>query len=279
MGIQTKSMVFFTISRGKRNQIHQQRRYFTFTSSWHKNCNMSYVRSNYTTNEKEHNMSNVFKRMGDIMTANISSALDKWEDPQKMINLMISDLEETMDKARASLAGHKSEKAMLSRQKIEFAAAATRWEERAKMAVSQKRDDLAREALVEKRSATQQMERAEQHITALDEILAKEEAQVAEIHDKLEEVKNKQTTLVERAMSAKEKKETEEVLKKSASNDIMRHFNELEAKIERMEAEADMTRYTGKSASTEDAFSKMEHDNAIEAELKTLKEKNDAAKK
>lgn len=73
----------FTISRGKRNQIHQQRRYFTFTSSWHKNCNMSYVRSNYTTNEKEHNMSNVFKRMGDIMTANISSALDKWEDPRR----------------------------------------------------------------------------------------------------------------------------------------------------------------------------------------------------
>jgi len=213
--------------------------------------------------------------MGDIMSANINSALDKWEDPEKMINMMIKDLEDTLDKARASLAEHKAEKTTLFRQKVEFAAAVSRWEERAKMAVNQKRDDLAREALVEKRSAGERMNRTDHQLSTLDEIIAKEEAQVAEIHDKLEEVKSKQAELVERAQSVKEKRDAERVLRKTASSDLMRHFNELEAKIERMEAEADMTNYNGKNVSTEDTFAKMEHDSAIEAELKALKEKND----
>jgi phage shock protein A len=210
------------------------------------------------------------------MSANLNSALDKWEDPQKMINLMITQLEETLDKARASLADHKAEKKTLEREKLEFAAAASRWEERASMAVGQNRDDLAREALIEKRTATEQVKRVEIHLAALTEIIAKEETQVTEIHDKLEEVKGKQATLVERAKSARQKQTVESVLKKSESVDIMRHFRDLETKIERMEAEANLSRSPSGTVSTDETFAKMEQDSDIEAQLKALKDKTHA---
>lgn len=223
---------------------------------------------------------NVFKRMGDIMNANMNSVLDKMEDPEKMINLMIGQLEETQDKARTNLAVHKSEMTTLSREKIEFAACASRWEERARLAVAQGKDSLAREALVEKRTATEKNTRIDNQIATLQSIISQEEAQIAEIHDKLEEVKNKKATLIERANSAKQKKQAEEVLKKSESEDIERKFSELESKIERMEADADLTRYHGDKPTTEEQFQKMENDSEIEAELKAMKEKtNDKSKK
>ncbi|MFA6844350.1 MAG: PspA/IM30 family protein [Sphaerochaetaceae bacterium] len=216
---------------------------------------------------------NVFKRMGDIFNANLNSTLDKMEDPQKMINLMIDQFEETLSKARASLAEHKAEVTTLQRQKLEWNASMSRWEERAKMAVSQGKDNLAREALVEKKSASAKLVQCENQLKTLDEIITSQEAQIAEIHDKLEEVKSKQQILVERARSAKEKKQVENTLHKGDSNDIARKFSELESKIEKMEADADLTRYNGKKTNTDEEFSKMENDSAIEAELKALKEK------
>jgi phage shock protein A len=213
---------------------------------------------------------NVFKRIADIFNSNVNSVLDRIEDPAKMINLMITELQDTHTKARSSAAARKAEKASLITEKNELTKAIERWEERARLAVTNKREDLAREALSEKKSCIERIRLIDEQLLNLESILTSQEVQLTQIADKLKEVKDKQKILVQRATSAKEKKQVARTLQSSDSTDLARKFSELESKIERMEADAEMASYHGKS-STSDEFNKMENDSAIEEELEKLK--------
>ncbi|MGE4452899.1 MAG: PspA/IM30 family protein [Sphaerochaeta sp.] len=212
----------------------------------------------------------MFKRIADIFNSHVNSALDKLEDPAKMINLMITELEETQSKARSSMAARKAEQASLQREKEELEKSALRWEDRAKLAITNGREDLAREALIEKNNAKSRIKRIEELEENLKTILASQSSQLTQIADKLKEVKDKQQILVQRARSAKEKKQVADTLKSSDSTDLARKFSELESKIERMEADAEMAGYHG-TTSTADEFSKLESESEIEAEMEQLK--------
>jgi phage shock protein A len=200
-----------------------------------------------------------FKRVRDIVSSNVNSALDKFEDPQKMIALMVTNLEELQTKTRSSIAGKKAELIALNHRVKEAQDAVNRWAERAKLAVANGKEDLAREALVEKRKAQEHHDQ-----------LAAQTTQLAQIGDKLKEVKDKQQILVQRSISARERRQVAAVLRESDSSNIASKFSELEAKIERMEAEAEMAAYSG-STSVLEQFTQMETDEAIEAELAELK--------
>ncbi|MGH0052021.1 MAG: PspA/IM30 family protein [Sphaerochaetaceae bacterium] len=212
----------------------------------------------------------MFKRIADIFNSHVNSALDKLEDPAKMINLMITELEETQSKARSSMAARKAEQTSLQREKAELEKSVLRWEDRAKLAITNGKEDLAREALIEKNNAKARIKRIEELEENLQTILASQNSQLVQIADKLKEVKDKQQILVQRARSAKEKKQVADTLKSSDSADLARKFSELESKIERMEADAEMAGYHGTS-STADEFSKMENENEIDLEMEQLK--------
>ncbi len=213
---------------------------------------------------------NVFKRIADIFNSNLNSALDRIEDPAKMINLMITELQDTLTKARSSAAARKAEKTSLTKEKEELTKAIERWEDRAKLAITNKREDLAREALSEKKGCNERIRLINEQLVSLDTILTSQEVQLAQISDKLKEVKDKQKILVQRATSAKEKKQVARTLQSSDSSDLARKFSELESNIERMEADAEMSGYHGRRSSS-DEFSKMETDSALEEELAALK--------
>ncbi|WP_428518202.1 PspA/IM30 family protein [Sphaerochaeta sp.] len=215
-------------------------------------------------------MMQMFKRIADIFNSHVNSALDKLEDPEKMINLMITELEETQSKARSSMAARKAEQASLEREKAELEKALLRWDDRAKLAITNGREDLAREALIEKNNTKARIKRIEELETNLQTILASQSSQLTQIADKLKEVKDKQQILVQRARSAKEKKQVAETLKSSDSTDLARKFSELESKIERMEADAEMAGYHG-TTSAADEFSIMENEHEIDAEMEVLK--------
>ena len=82
----------------------------------------------------------MFKRIADIFNSQVNSALDKLEDPQKMINLMITELEETQSKARSSMAARKAEQTSLEREKADLKRSVLRWEDRAKLAITNGRE-------------------------------------------------------------------------------------------------------------------------------------------
>lgn len=214
---------------------------------------------------------NIFTRIRDIVSSNVNSALDKMEDPQKMINLMITQLSDTLVEARTSLAASIASKSKAEKEQEVVKQGIERWENRANMAVSKGLDDMAREALVEKKDLVQKYEALSKEIATYEAVIASKQEQVAKIEAKLEEMKQKATTMSVRAVSAKEKIKTDKALRESDGADIIRKFQEFETKVDKLEAEAELTSFRG-SATTDAKFSAMEKDEAIEKELNALKQ-------
>lgn len=221
---------------------------------------------------------NVFKRVHDIVSSNVNSALDKMEDPKKMINLMISEMEETEIQLKASIAAHTAELSTLSRQIKEAEEASTRWAERASLAVEKDNDGLAREAIAEKNSINAKVKQLKENASTLENIIASMKEQLSEIDSKLEEMKAKRSSLTARAQAAKEKIRTNETIKEADSVKYAQRFEELQARIERWEAEAKVFSAPSKSEvkSTKQTFEEMENEKAINDELAALKAAKEA---
>ncbi len=208
--------------------------------------------------------------MKNIINSNVNSTLDKMEDPQKMIRLMIAELEETLAKARTSLAARIADKTARAEEKKQLEASLHRWEDRAKLAVEKGRDDLAREALIEKKHVSERLQVLSDELAQYEGIIASQQDQIVKLQEKLQEIRDKERTLVARAYHAKEKKKVVETLRATDSSAMCQKFSDLESKIERMEADAEMAGFTG-SKGTEAQFAEMEKNDEIEAELNKLK--------
>jgi len=216
---------------------------------------------------------NVFKRVHDIFSSNVNHALDKMEDPSKMIRYSIVEMEESLAKAKESaaktLADVKAREADLKTCKESVG----RWEVRAQLAVKNGKDDLAREAISEKQAAAAKVAALETEVAELKNINASQEAQIVKLTEKLEEIKGKERTLVARAQHAREKIKIEKQISSTDCGDAIRRFNEMEEKVERLEAEAAIA---ARSFENEARFSEMEVNDSIDKELEELKAKLNA---
>ena len=214
---------------------------------------------------------NVFRRMSDIISSNVNSALDKMEDPKKMINLMIDKMEETSVSIRASIAEKLAALTTLDRQIKEAEEAAGRWAERAKLSLKKENDELAREAVIEKRKLEEQISALNESRSTISSITASLKEQLDQVNAKLAEMKTKRDDLVSRANAAKEKIRNNETLRESESADFARKFEELQARIERWEAEAKVSGKSAAQKTVRETFEEMETDAAVEAELEKLR--------
>lgn len=214
---------------------------------------------------------NVFRRMSDIISSNVNSALDKMEDPKKMINLMIDKMEETSVSIRASIAEKLAAMTTLERQIRQAEEAAGRWAERAKLALKKENDELAREAVIEKRKLEEQISALNESRSTISSITASLKEQLDQVNAKLAEMKAKRDDLVSRANAAKEKIRNNETLRESESADFARKFEELQARIERWETEAKVSGKSAAQKTVRETFEEMETDAAVEAELEKLK--------
>ena len=216
------------------------------------------------------NTMGVFTRFKDIVNSNINSMLDKAEDPEKMINLMIREMEDTLVELKTSCAASMADKAKTARERDALKEKLDRWDGRARLAVEKGRDDLAREALVEKKSAANQFELIENDLAQFDTIIEECRANILQLEEKLETVKQKRRILIQRGIHAKEKMKARESIKNASGVDATMRFEELEGRIERMEADAEMTG-SGFANPSENEFTRMEHESEIEDELASLK--------
>ncbi len=209
-----------------------------------------------------------FKRIHDIFSSNVNHALDKMENPSKMIRYTITEMEETLEKAKTSAAETKC--TIKSREKAlqEYNAAATRWEIRAQMAVKNEKDELAREAISERQKTAARIKEVEEELVTLKEISASQDAQIMKLSEKLQEVKAKERSLVARAQHAKEKLEMEKQINAFDCSSAVKRFSEMEEKVERLEAEASVAT---KSYVTENSFVNLEQAASIESEFNELK--------
>lgn len=219
-----------------------------------------------------------FKRLKDIVNANVHAKLDKIEDPEKMIRYMLTEMEETLVEAKSATAERLANKAVIEQEIKQVKELLGRWENRAKLAVEKDRDDLAREALVEKNRVVKRLASLEEELLQMQSIVDSMQDQIAKLMAKREEVRDKQRMLVQRAYHAKEKKKVVETLRQIDAETTYHKFSELEEKIERMEADAEMAGFAGAGKSKETEFAQMETDEAIEAELASMKAKKNKKK-
>ena len=214
----------------------------------------------------------IFTRFRDIISSNLSAMLDKAEDPEKLIRLMIREMEDTLVEIKASCAGVMAERKKAERQLEEITGKSAYWEEKAGMAVQKGRDDLAREALHEKRRYTRRIDVLESEITDLSQLVDQYQNDIRQLEEKLKNARNKQRMLTQRHIHAKRKRQAQEDIRRMDSAEVVRKFDDFEGRIERMESEADLVNY-GRRTTLEEELDKLNLDDEIEKDLEELKGK------
>ncbi|HBH29590.1 MAG TPA: phage shock protein PspA [Desulfofustis sp.] len=212
----------------------------------------------------------IFTRFRDIVSANINAMLDRAEDPEKMIKMMIREMEDTLIELKSACAGVIAGRKKLQRRLDEISERQTLWAQRAQLAVEKGRDDLAREALQEKRRFTEISERLEHEISEHSGLINQYHEDVRALEAKLTSAKEKKRMLIERHRKARNKKRAQEDIRRMDSSETMARFEHLENRIERMEAEADMVNF-GTTAGVAEQFDTLATDEEIEKELARMK--------
>jgi len=212
----------------------------------------------------------IFTRFRDIVSSNINAILDKAEDPEKLIRLMIREMEDTLVEIKAACAGAMASSKKVRRQLDTLRDRIQYWEQKAELAVKKGKDHLAREALVEKRRYVDRRKGLENELDEHDLLIEQYQNNIRQLEDKLKAARDKQRLLVQRHIHAHRKMQAQEEIRRIDSSEAMLKFDELENRIERMEAEADLVNF-GKRTALEAEFDTIGVDEEIEKELQALK--------
>ncbi|MEE4296781.1 MAG: phage shock protein PspA [Wenzhouxiangella sp.] len=213
----------------------------------------------------------IFSRMGDIINANLNSVLEKAEDPEKMIRLMIQEMEDTLVEVRSATAKCIAEKKERSRLLKRLEEQQIDWARKAEIALEKDREDLARAALVEKTSLSDRIGYLKEELTHYEDQLAKYDGDIAKLQAKLTDARNRQRALVMRHRSASHQLKTRKHLHNDKIDEMLHRFDSAEQRIEQIESEAEALDMGRKGKTLESEFRKLETDERIEAELAELK--------
>jgi len=219
----------------------------------------------------------IFTRFRDIISSNINAMLDRAEDPEKLVKMMIREMEDTLVEIKASCAGVMAGAKKVNRKIEEVRSRIQYWIEKAPIAVSKGRDDLAREALIEKKKYTDRASALENELVEHNALIDEYQNDIRLLEEKLASAREKQRILVQRHIHANRKRMAQEEIRRMDSSETMSRFDNLENRIERMEAEADLVNY-GVKPSLEEELENLDVDDEIEEELRAIKSTHSSKK-
>ncbi len=215
----------------------------------------------------------IFSRINDIVQANLNAALDKAEDPEKLLALIISEMEDSLIELRCVAAKHLAEQKSCQRKLDKYSKQAEYWQGKAELALSKGREDLARAALVEKQKAVSDAEQITEHNQAVTEQLQKLQEDCARLVQKLAEAKTKKKSMQTRIEHAQVRLNVKKDLGQYDIEQVVQKFENYESKIDQLEAQVDAYDMVPNSPSLQQEFKDLEANDAIEAELAELKKK------
>lgn len=214
----------------------------------------------------------IFSRLADIINSNINDVLDRAEDPEKMIRMVIQEMEDTLVEVRSSAAKTIADQKDMRRQLKRMDQAVKSWEEKAELALSKGREDLAKGALVEKSKVNQMAEALDSELKLLDDALAKHEEDIVKLEAKLREAKAKQNAILARAETASNRLKIRKQVYSSKVDDAFARFERLERRIDSTEGRVEAFD-VGRAKTLDEEFAELAAEEGVNAELEALKAK------
>lgn len=211
----------------------------------------------------------IFSRFTDIINANINSLLDKAEDPEKMVKLIIQEMEETLVEVRTQSAKLIADKKELGRRCERLQKESSEWEKKAEIALAKEREDLARLALKEKNQAQEDVEVISHDLEQIEENLQKLSGDIGLLQQKLIDAKTRQKALLIRGRTASTHMGVKRQLHEVNIEEAMNRFEYYERKIDDMEGEVEA--YDLGQQNLADEIADLETDDKVDQELAKLK--------
>ncbi|MBN7824888.1 phage shock protein PspA [Bowmanella dokdonensis] len=213
----------------------------------------------------------IFSRFTDIVNSNINALLDKAEDPEKMVRLIIQEMEDTLVEVRSTSAKTIASKKEISAQITKLEMQSLDWQAKAELALSKDRDDLAKAALMEKKKAAEHAEALKKELKLVEEQISKLQSETAQLQDKLADAKARQKTIILRQKTAESRLEVKRSLDSGKVDEAMGRFERYERKIDDLESQIEA--YDLGKHSLADEFAALEAGDKIDDELAALKKK------
>ena len=214
----------------------------------------------------------IFSRTLDIFASNFNDMLDKADDPSKMIRMIILEMEETLVEVRASAARTIADQKEMHRHCVKLDRLQADWAEKAQLALSKDREDLARAALVERKKSADMAEQLKAEIAVLDDALRAYEEDIAKLQHRLREARSRQTAIAARLESAENRVKLRTLMSTERTDDALARFDQLERRVDYAEGRADALRIAEDGPpSLSDEIAALAGSDAIDDELAAMK--------
>lgn len=214
----------------------------------------------------------VVTRFTDLVNANINAALDKAEQPEKMLRLVIQELEETLVEARSQAAKNIADKKALTRKKENLNTQVSDWLSKAETALAKDREDLAKQALIEKSKCEAELIGIEKVLVVLTADLEGMNKDISSLQQKLSEARGKQQKLIKREAAAVTQLKSKKVLDSYNVAEIEQRYETFARKVDAMESKVEAYELSS-NPSLDEEFRQLEAESQLNKELEELKTK------
>ena len=212
----------------------------------------------------------IFSRTRDIVAANFADLLDKADDPAKMIRMIILEMEETLVEVRASAARTIADQKEMRRHVAKLEGLQSSWTEKAELALSKDREDLAKAALGERQKAADMADQLKAEVQVLDDALRANEEDIAKLQGKLREARTRQANVQTRLESANNRFRLREMFAGAKTQDAFSRFDTLERRVDEAEGRAEAMGLSGPK-SLDEEIAELRSSDRVDAELAALK--------
>jgi phage shock protein A len=214
----------------------------------------------------------IFSRLADIVNSNINAILDRAQDPEKIIRLIIQEMEDTLVEVRSSAVRTIAEKKEIERRVATLEREQEEWQRRAELAITKAREDLAKAALHAKARVVEALSALQRQHQQIEEALARQNEDIGKLQAKLADAKTREKAIVARQKTAVNRIKLRTHLYDERITDAFARFEQVERALDQVEGKVEAYDL-GRSKTIADELAGLEAENGVEEELKALKER------